>query len=152
MSKVNEPIEELEVLDLDDLSDVDHTRYDVVKDAYGPSKHMRIGSVNSKDMIEWLEDNDSPNPVVKRESGLRLLVKSYVNKKGERIPEGQREKYMEFFRAKDAQANGTVIAAALVLNGLRKKAANAREEAVKNGSGEANPAASPTDSPSQQAE
>lgn len=138
MSETKEP---LEVLDLSAYETIDNVRFDVVEDAYGPGQHTRIGSVNSLDMIQWMEDNDSKDPEIRKTGGLRLLVKSIVDKNGARLPEEQSEKWLQIFGAKDAQANGRVIAAALVLNGLRKP--KAQVEAAKNDSGEALPAASP---------
>ncbi len=140
---------------LEDLKTANATRYDDVK-AYG--KTVVIGSVNSEDMIEWIESNGDEK--TKREAGLRLLVKSVVEvvKRGEdgsilevkRIPKDQREAYMALFRQKDARENGRVVGACLRLNGL--DIAAKKIEALKNESSEASPAASPIDSPSQSGE
>lgn len=139
-TNVNE--QELDTLDIADLVGLDTIRYDIVKDAYGPGQHARIGSVDSLAMIEWLEGNDSKDEEVKKMSGLRLLARSLVNKDGTRIPEDQLPKYVQILGEKDSLSNGKVIRAALILNGLRKRADEL--EKVKNDSGEAQPAASPT--------
>jgi hypothetical protein len=116
------------------------TEYDEVE-AYGIK--VRIGSLDSADMIEWIEDNDVP--AKKREAGLRLLVKSLVDDEGNRVPKERFEEFLESFRHKNAQANGRVIKKILVLNGLQKAGG---VESAKNASGGASPAASPIDSPS----
>ncbi len=108
-----------------------------------------IASLSSADLIEWLESNDDPTK--KREAGLRLLVKSIVDKvydeKDEvepvHLPLDQREEYLTIFRAKDARENGKVIKKILELNGLDVKARSAE----KNESSETISAASPSDSP-----
>lgn len=139
---------------LSELETANAVRYAEVE-AYG-KKRVVLGSVNSEDMIEWLEANDAE----KKEAGLRLLVKSVVEvvKRDEdgtiveakRIPKDVREDWVERFRKKDARENGKVIREALKLNGLDRAAALIKS--LGNASGGASPAASPTDSPSPQAE
>lgn len=134
---------------LAELITANAVRYEEV---VGYGRKVAIGSLNSKDMIEWLEANDGE----KREAGLRILVKSIVEVtrrdsdgtilEGKRIPEGERDNYMAAFRVKDARENGRVVAACLRLNGLDRAARLV--ETIKNASSEASPAASPIDSPS----
>lgn len=128
----------------DEILGANDTKYDYV-DAYG--KTLRIGSLNSADMIEWLESND--DPAKKRFAGLRLLVKSLVNEAGDRLPgvgePAKFEEYVKQFSNKDAKANGTVVQAVLKLNGLIKPEVVAA--ALKNDSSETSTGVSPTDSP-----
>lgn len=136
-----------------ELETANAVRYAEVE-AYGKKKVV-LGSVNSEDMIEWLEANDAE----KKEAGLRLLVKSVVEVvkrdtdgtilEANRIPKDAREAWVERFRKKDARENGKVIREALKLNGLDRAAALIKS--LGNVSGGASPAASPTDSPSPQA-
>jgi hypothetical protein len=135
-----------------ELRNANATRYDE-PEVYG--RKVAIGSVNSEDMIDWLESNDDPKS--KREAGLRLIVKSVVEvvtrdsagniTEVRRIPKEQRDEFMQIFREKDARENGLLVRACLKLNGLDRAAA--KQDAVKNDSSEVSPAASPTDSPSQ---
>lgn len=139
-------------LKLSELKIVNATRYAEVE-AYGVK--VAIGSVNSFDMIDWLESND--NPQTKREAGLRLLVKSIVEVvkrddegrivEAKRIPTEDREAFTQAFREKDSKENGKMVSECLKLNGLDRAAA--KVEALKNDSGGASPVASPTVSPSQ---
>lgn len=51
-------------------------------EGFKPGKMIRIGSVTAGDMIEWSEANETE---AKRTAGLRLITKSLVNSKGQRI-------------------------------------------------------------------
>jgi len=53
-----------------------------VIDGFKEGKKIRIGSVNAGDMIEWSEANEGE---AKRTAGLRLVLKSLVDKTGKRI-------------------------------------------------------------------
>lgn len=131
-----------------ETNDANCTKFDKVH-AYGEEKKtVRIGSLNSEDMLEWFEDNEEP--AKRKEAGLRLIVKSVVNAKDERIPKENRERFLEIFRKKDAVSNGKLVKAILVLNGMHKKASEV-EKNLKNDSSEVATVASPTDSPSQPA-
>lgn len=138
---------------LAELEEVNDARYDQVE-AYGGV--VDIASLCSEDMIEWLEANDDPEK--RKEAGLRLLVKSIGtatrDEDGnvvsfEHVPTERQDEVRAKFRRKDAVNNGKVIQAILALNGLGKKKIDEKVEELKNDSGEAMPAASPTDSPSQ---
>ena len=133
-----------DVFSIDEAIAADNTSY-ATTDAYGSGKKkkLRLGSLSSKDMIEWLEAND--DPAKRRYAGLRILVKSIVDKDGARIPEDQHEAVIKRFEDKDARANGHAVKAVLDLNGFGATAR--RLEALKNDSGEATTAASPIDSP-----
>lgn len=133
---------------LSELVSANAVRYDEIE---GYGRKVAIGSLNSEDMVEWLEANDAE----KREAGLRILVKSAVEvvarddqgriTEAKRIAKEDRDQYLEYFRKKDARENGKVIAACLKLNGLDRAAKLL--QAIKNVSSEASPAASPTASP-----
>lgn len=92
---------------------VDNVKYDYVE-AYGTI--VRIGSVSSADMLEWVEGNQ--DPAKKKISGLRLLVKSVTDDTGARYQKEEYDAVVEDFKAKDAQENGKVLAKVLVLNGF----------------------------------
>lgn len=131
---------------LDELlkQDTNGVTFDTVK-AYGGE--VRIGSLNSEDMIEWLESNDDKEK--QRFAGLRLIVKSVVNADGTRIPKDQQEAAIDSFKKKDARENGKVVRKILRLNGID----GARgAELVKNDSSEEAGGTSPSGSPSPQAE
>lgn len=101
---------------------------------YGPHGSINIGSLSSKDMIEWMEAND--DPVKKREAGLRLIVKSVCGTEDEgypRVPEGQFDAFLEIFRDKDARANGNLVKEILALNEMKLKG----DDSAKNASSEA---------------
>lgn len=124
------------------------TRY-VEEKAHGLT--FRLGSVSSRDMLQWIEEND--NKDLQKTAGLRLLVKSIVDPDGNRIPEARHDEFIESFRDKDAKENGRLVNAALILNGLRVKKEDDKKDslgqALKNDSSEAVTGASPSDSPSQ---
>lgn len=112
--------------------------------AYGGS--VKIATLSSKFMIEWLEEND--DPIRKKQAGLRLLVKSLVDPVTlEPLPEEQLDEMIEVFRLKDSRENSKVVAAALKLNGLSVRKRTTEVDDEKNGSSEAVTVASPTDSP-----
>lgn len=96
---------------------------------------IRIGSLTADDMIAWSESND--DPAQKRVAGINLLVKSLVDANGHRIG-------TEAFTAKFKRSSHTLInrlcQEVLAFNGMTARA----QGAVKNGSGEAVPDASPT--------
>lgn len=110
--------------------------------AYGGE--VRLGSLSSADMMEWFADNEDAGK--KKIAGLRLLVKSLVNEEGDRVPEDEVEEMVKAFEKKDASHNGKVIAEALKLNGMTRKA----KELLKNDSSETLTDVSPSSSPASQ--
>jgi hypothetical protein len=106
---------EKKVVSLADLrkKEVNNVKYDTVE-AYGTT--VRIGSVSSADMLEWVEGN--ADPAKKKISGLRLLVKSVTDDTGARYQKEEYDAVVEDFKNKDAQENGKVLAKVLVLNGF----------------------------------
>lgn len=128
---------------LSQILEADGIAYDTVQ-AYGIE--LTIGSLCSEDIIEWMESNEDKDK--RREAGLRMIVKSIgeVVRRDEqghilefkRLSKEEQLAALEKFRKKSALENGKVVNAALILNGLRGKA-----KELKNDSGEANPGASP---------
>jgi hypothetical protein len=114
-----------DLLNFDDLVAEPDTRYDTVKT---PRGSVRLGSVSSADILEWMDDNEDKVRGVF--SGLRLLVKTIVNADGKRIgdglPDAERLKAqaeaLERLKKRDSVENGKLVQACLVLNGLRAKA------------------------------
>lgn len=102
--------------------------------AYGGT--LRIGSLSSKDLGDWVDANQAD----RKDSGLRLIVRSVVDADGNRVPEEQLAEFVEAFRAKDAKENERVIKRILDFNDLSVK----KQEALGNASGEASTDASPT--------
>lgn len=129
--------EQKPVASLDEVLQSDGTHYTTVE-AYG--KTIRLGSLSSSDMLEWLEENDHPDK--KKAAGLRILVKSIVDADGKRYEESKREDIVKVFASKDNKENSIVIAKVLELNGLTRP--KELLDAIKNGSSEAATDASPT--------
>lgn len=73
---------------------------------------IRVGSLTAGDMIQWSESNEGE---AKREAGLRLIVKSLVNSRGQRIGN---EKHIPLFRAKSHKVTESIVKAILKLNGF----------------------------------
>lgn len=130
---------------LADIIGADDTQFATVE-AYG--KTVRIGSLSSEDMVDWIEAQG--DPAQRKFAGILLLVMSLVGPEGERVPKEERVATVEIFKDKHAASNRKVIKAARLLNGLDD--IGKILDALKNVSGEANTAASPSDSPSQPAE
>jgi len=91
------------------------TKYDTI-DAYDLT--IRLGSLSSADLLEWMGENEDSEK--QKVAGLRILVKALVDAEGNRIPEEEREKYVELFRHKDNADNNRVIHKVLEMHGLRK--------------------------------
>ena len=126
------------VASFEEIERADDIQYDYVE-AYG--KTVRVGSLNSDDMIEWMEEREDKEK--KRTAGLRLVVRSLVDDQGNRIPKDQREGWITLLGSKDAKSNARVFVVALKLNGLSAKGV----DYLKNASGEATTVASPSGSP-----
>ena len=103
------------VFSLSDLrkKEVNNVKYDTVE-AYGGL--VRVGSVSSADMLEWVEGNSDPQK--KKIAGLRLLAKSITDETGGRYPADQYDAVVQDFAQKDAQENGKVLRKVLILNGF----------------------------------
>lgn len=79
-------------------------------------KVMRIGSLCAEDLIEHQEANEGP---AKRNAGLRLIVKSLVDAKGERIG---RSEHVERLKKVRVAVTERILREILKLNGLGKEA------------------------------
>lgn len=86
-----------------------------VIEGFNPKKKIRIGSVNAGDMIEWSEANEGE---AKRTAGLRLIVKSLVNAKGERIGS---DKDIPKLRVMRHNVTERIVKEILKLNGMSVK-------------------------------
>ena len=106
-----------EMASFEELEAAEGVEYATIK-AYGLT--FEVGQVSSFDMIEWVESNE--DPAKSREAGLRLLVKSLVDKNRQRIPKADHARMVKVFGNKSNLANGKVIAVILRLNGMDKAA------------------------------
>lgn len=135
-----------EVFSFDELLNANGTKFDTVE-CHG--KTLRLGSLSSADMIEWIRINNGDEAQSKF-AGLELLVRSIVDAEGNRIPEARRPEFVTAFMQKDSSDNRKAIKKARELNGL--------DDVVKlvqslgNASGETKTDASPSVSPQPQAE
>ena len=121
------------LLSLDDIETSDDIKI-IQCDVPEWNGHLLLGSLPAFEMIEWAETTE---PLAKKTAGLRLIVKSLVNEKGDRIGT---DKHLHIFMKKSAVVCNRIIDDIIKLNGLNKKA----EAEVKNASGEVDTAASPT--------
>lgn len=136
---------DVKVLSWDEFMADPDIRYDEVELPKGRGL-IKLGSVSSGDILDWFDDNESPDKEVRRFAGLRLVVKSIVLPDGSRIPKDQHAAKLAQLKGRDSTENGRLVKACLVLNGLRLKN-KGPETTLPNGSSEA--ASSPTsgDSP-----
>jgi hypothetical protein len=104
------------VLSFDEYLETPDVRYTEVETARGV---VKLGSVSSDDILEWLEENDKVSN--SKNAGLRLLVKSIINPDGSRIPKSKREDAAAALRKQDAFQNGKLVKAALDLNGVTSR-------------------------------
>lgn len=130
-----------EVFSFEELLAANGTKYATVE-CHG--KTLRLGSLSSADMIEWLKINNAEGDAGKF-AGLNLLVRSVVDKDGNRIPETRHAEFIESFKNKDSGDNRKAIKKAREINGLDDLIKLA--ESLKNDSSEVKTAASPSVSP-----
>lgn len=76
---------------------------------------LLIGSLTADDFIEWQEANEGP---AKRTAGLRLIVKSMVNKEHQRVGT---DRHLELLKKKSVKVTEQVVKAIVKLNGLSVK-------------------------------
>ena len=127
------------VLQFKDVESVDDTTYDVIPVPEWQGE-LHVGTLSAADLLEFVEANEDPQK--QKTAGVRLLVKSMVNEHKQRLattPE-QLEEGMKIFIKKDASVITSVVRKLMALNKLDKKG----QEALKNASGEAGTAASPS--------
>jgi hypothetical protein len=77
-----------------------------------PGTVLRIGSLSAGDLIEWSEANEGD---AKRTAGLRLIVKSMVDKDGVRIGT---DKHIVALRNKSHKLTERLVKEILSLNGM----------------------------------
>jgi hypothetical protein len=97
---------------MDEILAAPDVEYAVIE---GWNGSIRIGSLSAGDMIEWSEANEGE---AKRTAGLRLIVKSIVNSKGERIGN---DKHIPMLRAKSHKVTEKIVREILRLNGMNTK-------------------------------
>lgn len=73
---------------------------------------LRFGSLNAEEMIEFVEANEG---IAKRTASVRLVQKSLINEKLERIGD---DKMLQRLMKKDAKIINRLASRLLVLNGL----------------------------------
>lgn len=76
---------------------------------------IRIGSVDAGDVIDWQEANEGE---AKKTAGLRLIIKSLVDEKGERIG---KPGHLELLRKIPVKQTERVVKAIVTLNGMDVK-------------------------------
>lgn len=79
---------------------------------FTPGRKIRVGSLSAGDLIEWSEANETE---AKRTAGLRLIVKSMVNSKNERIGT---DKDIPKLRIKSHKVTERIVKEILKLNGM----------------------------------
>jgi hypothetical protein len=120
-------------LSVDDIEQIDDIKI-IRREVPEWEGHILLGSLPSDAMIEWAEASDG---LAKKTAGLRLIVKSMVNEKGERIGT---DRHLQVLRKKSAVVCNRIIDDIIKLNGLNKKA----EAEIKNDLSEADTDASHT--------
>lgn len=117
-------------MNFDEAKDAQDTRYDDVPvPEWGEGRTVRVGSLNALDMLEWLERGNDDK------GGMRLAAKCWINDDGSRIPKEAQSAAVEVLAGKDSAVVGRIVTACLVLNGLRKKRSEAKNESSEAKSG-----------------
>ncbi len=117
------------ILSIDEMLGADDVEYKViptwmVKDAKTGTMvqgYSRIGSLDAESIIEWRDENEGP---AKKTMGIRLLVKSLVDKDGARIGT---PKHYEAFKKKSNAVMERILGEIVKLNGMTVK----QDEAAK---------------------
>ncbi len=97
-------------LSIDEIAAIDDVKYAEVS-AWGGI--VRLGSLSAFDMLEFVESNEGP---ARKTAGVRLIVKSIVDKDGNRIGE---PKHAAVFQKKDASTIAMLVNKIMELNGLK---------------------------------
>jgi len=98
---------------LDEIAATADVEYRIVPAWNG---NVRIQSLSAGDLIEWSSASEGE---AKRTAGLRLIVKSLVDKNGTRIAN---DKHIALFRLKSHKVTENIVREILRLNDLRTKA------------------------------
>lgn len=104
----------VEYLSMDEVAAAPDVEYDTVVAWAG--KPIRIGSLTAADLIEWSEASEGE---AKRTAGVRLIVRSMVDKDGNRIAN---DTHIGVFAKKSHKITETIVRAILKLNGMDVKA------------------------------
>lgn len=110
--EVIDSLEMLRAADLVEFKTVDMTAFGW-KTPKGTGMKIRLGSLSAEDIIKWQETRDEPK--AKRNSGIRILIKSIVDGKGNRI--GKDDDF-QWFAKKPYRAVDHLVMEVLKLNGL----------------------------------
>jgi hypothetical protein len=108
-------VEEQQFLSVEDIIAARDIEYMVVNIPSWGGK-VRLASVTADDIIRWGEANEGE---AKRSMGLRLIVKSVVDKDGKHLMD---ESHIGMLRAKQHKATEELVKAILKLNGMDVKA------------------------------
>lgn len=103
------------ILSMDDVLAADDVEYAEIP-GFKEGEAFRIRSLTAGDLIEWTEAGEGE---AKRTAGLRLIVRSLVNEKGERIAE---DAHIAVLRKKSHKVVDRIVKEILKLNGLEVKA------------------------------
>lgn len=140
------PIDDVNSVEFESFDQImaqEDTEFRTVK-AWG-GKMVRIGSLTSSQLITFIENNESDDKKLKVRNGRMLIALSLVDKNGKRLIDTSNKDHVEGainkLGDKDASTNAQLVEKIMILNGLNRKDA---KEIAKNASGEAQPAASPS--------
>lgn len=100
-----------EILSVEEMLAAEDVEYATIPTWNG--KYTRIGSLTAEDLIEWSDANDTP---AKKNAGLRLLVKSLVDKDGKRIGTPA---HIEAFKKKSHAQIEKILEGVLTLNAIK---------------------------------
>ena len=106
-------MDDKKILSMDDILAVEDTEYKEIEMWGGVA---RIGSLTAGELLEFVEANKGP---AKTTAGLRLIIKSLVNKDGNRIG---KDTHLQGLRTRNAKQIEDLTNKILVLNGIGKKA------------------------------
>lgn len=138
--KDDEDVEGEPLESLDDVLSADGFEYRTIRAWAG--RPLRVGSLSAGQMIIWLEENQKGD---KKLNGMRLIAMSMVKKDNTRMVDADNpeelKKALETLKKKDTKTNGDIVEKLLLLNGMRRKDA---EALAKNVSSEVPSGASPT--------
>jgi hypothetical protein len=111
------------VLTVEEMLSADDIEFDEVA-AFGGT--VRIGSIDAGKMIEFQEAQNTP---AKKNAGLRLIIESIVNEKGERL--GNWPVDLQRWKTRSQKTCERLVAAILKLNGMGDAAKKALSAAVR---------------------
>lgn len=108
---------EEKVLGLADIVAAEDIEYATIP-GFKPGEVFRIRSLTSDDLIVWSESNEGE---AKRTAGLRLIVKSLVDKDGNLV---LNDTHLGVLKAKSHKVTERVVRGILKLNGINVKTDN----------------------------